>query len=114
MASAKITTETFGDVMVVHAPGELTSDTAGKFLDAVTEAVRLGPNAIVLELDQTERFDSTGLESLVDLQDRLHDGGGKLRLCGLSEVGRKIFQMTRLDSKLEVFESVIDAVSSAR
>lgn len=114
MSALKITTETFGDVMVVHAPGELTSDTAHKFVDAVTEATRRGPNAVVLELDQTERFDSVGLESLIDLQERLHETGGKLRLCGLSESGRKIFQITRLEARLEAFDSVIDAVASSR
>ena len=114
MSTLKITTETFGDVMVVHAPSELTSDTAHKFVDAVAEAARNHPNTVVLEFDQTERFDSVGLESIIDLQERLQDSGSKLRVCGLSETGRKIFQITRLEARLEAFDSVVDAVASSR
>ena len=52
--------------------------------------------------------------ALLDLQDRLRDAGGGVKICGLTETGRKVFEITRLDRRFEVFDSLIDAVGSFR
>jgi anti-sigma B factor antagonist len=110
----QLATETFGNVMVVHTPDELTGDTASAFLDALNEPIAHGQVWMVLEMDHTELYDSEGLTSLLDLQDRLAEKKGNLKICGLGDPGRKIFEMTRLDRRFDLFDSLIDAVSSFR
>ena len=67
---------------------------------------------VIVDLDGTESIDSVGLETLLDVQDILREQGGDLRIATTNYANRKILEVTRLDSMLEVFDSVIEAVKS--
>ena len=108
----QITTETFGKVLVAHTPDELTDETATAFLDALAQPIVQGHCQVVLQMDRSETYDSVGLTALVELQDELREKGGNLKVSGLGSTGRKIFEITRLDKRFDLFESVIDAVTS--
>ncbi len=110
----QITTETFGDVLVVHTPDDLTEETSRLFVDAVESHLKNGRSAIVLQMDRSELYDSVGLTTLLDLQDQAREGGGTVKISGLADPGRKIFELTRLDQRFDLFDSVIDAVASFR
>jgi anti-anti-sigma factor len=104
-----LTTEVFGDVVVVHTPEELGSeqvDGFGNFLRS------LDRSNVIVDLDGTESIDSRGLEALVDAIDFLRAEGGDLKVTTTNPVNRKILEITRLDHQIEVHESVIDAVKS--
>jgi anti-sigma B factor antagonist len=109
-----INTETFGTVLVVHTPDGLTEETSRHFTSAMDEHLNLGQSSIVLQMDRSEQFDSVGLTALLDLQDRVRQEGGAVKISGLVDPGRKIFEVTRLDQRFDLFESVIDAVGSFR
>ena len=110
----QFSTETFGNVLVAHTPDELTDETVHAFLGALEDPIEQGQVNIVLQMDRSDIFDSVGLSALVELQDDLRQRGGNLKITGLEAPGRKIFEVTRLDSRFDLFESVIDAVSSFR
>lgn len=105
----KLPTEVFGDVVVVHTPEELSDDNAGRLEATLTTLER--PNVIV-DLDGTETFDSTGLEALLGTQEALQALGGDLKLASRNPLNRKVLEITRLDQQLEVFDSVLEAVKS--
>ena len=108
----QLATETFGNVLVAHTPDELTEETNAPFLDALGAHIQSGQKRIVLQMDRSEVYDSVGLTGLADLQDELREVGGNIRISGLCDPGRKIFEVTRLDRRFEIFDSVIDAVAS--
>lgn len=110
----QITTETFGDVVVVHTPDDLMEETARLLSEAVEGHLHKGNSAIVLQMDRTDAFDSVGLTVMVDLQDQARHAGGAVKISGLPDLGRKIFEVTRLDRRFDLFDSVIDAVASFR
>lgn len=109
-----ITTETFGSVLVVHTPDDLTEETSRHFASSLEEHLQQGRSSIVLQMDRSELFDSIGLTALLDLQDQARHLGGTVKISGLADPGRKIFEVTRLDQRFDLFESVIDAVASFR
>ncbi|QDT65597.1 STAS domain-containing protein [Calycomorphotria hydatis] len=109
-----ITCEVFGDVLVAHAPEEVVDDTMSPFTNELSNMAERGQKRIVLQLDQSDTFDSAGLTTLLDFQDSLLELGGHLKLSGLTEVGETIFSMTRLDECFDICESVIDAVQSCQ
>lgn len=109
-----ITTETFGSVLVVHTPDDLTEETSRHFASSLEEHLQQGQSSIVLQMDRSELFDSIGLTALLDLQDQARHLGGTVKISGLADPGRKIFEVTRLDQRFDLFESVIDAVASFR
>lgn len=108
----QITTEVFGNVLVAHTPDELTDDTSGDFVHALSEAINEQHYQVVLQMDRSDLLDSAGLTALLDLQDLTREHGGNLKISGLEEPGKKILEMTRLDQRIDIFDSVIEAVSS--
>ncbi|REJ66636.1 MAG: anti-sigma factor antagonist [Planctomycetota bacterium] len=105
----QLTTEIFGEVVVVHAPEELGRDQADSFLGFVTSLDRRN---VVVDLDNTESIDSGGLEAMLKCQDLLREKAGDVTVATTNNVNRKILEITRLDQRIEVFDSVIDAVRS--
>src|SRR5574340_788247 len=101
--------EIFGDVIVVHTPEELGADQCGDF---ESYAATLEQKNLVLDLDGTEVVDSQGLGALLEVQEKLRREGGDVKIAATNPTNRKIFEITRLDQHLEVFDSVIDAVKS--
>ena len=102
-------TEIFGDVIVVHTPEELGSEQRDDFESYLPTLER---NSIVLDLDHTETIDSDGLTALLNVQDKLREEHGEIKIATTNPMNRKILELTRLDQQLEVFDSVIDAVKS--
>lgn len=106
-----LTTEIFGECMVVHAPQDMGREQADRLENFLHTAERI---QIVLDIDDVEQIDSVGLTALVNAQENLRALGGDLKISTDSAVNRKILEITRLDQQLEVFDSVIDAVKSFR
>ncbi|MBN1396017.1 MAG: STAS domain-containing protein [Pirellulales bacterium] len=102
-------TEIFDDVIVVHTPDELGADQKEALEGYVSALERRN---VVFDLDATETIDSQGLESLLSVQDKLRDAGGEAKIATTNAANRKIFELTRLDQQLEVFDSVVEAVKS--
>ena len=106
-----LTTEIFGECMVVHAPQDMGREQADRLENFLHTVERI---QIVLDIDDVEQIDSVGLTALVNSQENLRALGGDLKISTDSAVNRKILEITRLDQQLEVFDSVIDAVKSFR
>ncbi|MBS0209933.1 MAG: STAS domain-containing protein [Planctomycetes bacterium] len=104
-----LTTEIFGGVIVVHTPEEVANEQASEISVALCQLERRN---LVVDLDATETIDSKGLTALVEAQDSLRGLGGELKLATTNLQNRKILEITRLDQRFEVFESVVDAVRS--
>ena len=105
----KLPTEVFGDVVVAHTPAEIGEEQAAGLQAFLTSLDR---SRVVIDVDGTETIDSAGLTSLLAVQEALRELGGDVKISTTNPVNRTIFQITRLDQQLEVFESVIDAVKS--
>lgn len=104
-------TEIFSDVIVVHTPEELGADQAESFEALI---VSLERRRVVLDLDSTESLDSAGLTALWNSRDNLRELGGDMKVATTNGANRKLLEITRLDRRIEVFDSVIDAVKSFR
>ena len=105
----KLPTEVFGDVVVVHTPEELGTDTALQLEKFLTSLER---SNVIVDLDGSETIDSGGLEALVNAHEALRALQGDLKISTSNLANRKILEITRLDQQMEVFETVIDAVKS--
>ncbi|RMF99497.1 MAG: anti-sigma factor antagonist [Planctomycetota bacterium] len=107
----KLPTEIFGNVAVVHTPSEFGEDQLPSFRECVG---KLGLSNIVVDLDGTELIDSEALTELLDTDERLQVAGGRLKIATANAMNRRIFEITRLDQYLEVFDGVVEAVRSFR
>ncbi len=107
-----ITTETYGDVSVARLEDELTYDSVSRFETVVGQPMDEGIRNFVIDLEKTEYLDNAGLEAFDDLIVRLENSGGQVKFSGLGPTCRKIFELTRFDRRVDIFDSLIDAVRS--
>jgi anti-anti-sigma factor len=108
-----ITAESYGHAVVLNMKGEFTEDA----LSAVRREVQhqLGGRDVadlVLNLEKVPFVDSAGLEFLLDLQERLSEKFGQVRLAKPDENVRKILEVTRLESEFEIHEDITEAVKA--
>jgi anti-anti-sigma factor len=106
--------EDYDHVSVVAISGEFNSDTTETFRKQIDERLERKVRFFVIDLQQTTFIDSKGLESLVWVQEQCDEALGTVRLCNPDDCCRKILQVTRLDSRFDVFADVAEAVKTMR
>lgn len=72
------------------------------------------PERAVVDLTNVTFVDSTALATLVRGMKHCRQRGGDLRLCGLQQPVRIIFELTKLDRAFEIYPNEDAAVSSFR
>lgn len=95
--------------VVLAVSGEVDLGTAPRLREHLVALVTDGHLRVVVDLTAVEFLDSTGLGALVAGFKRLRAHEGEMRLvCAPGRI-RKVFELTRLDRVLPMFESVEDA-----
>jgi anti-sigma B factor antagonist len=69
------------------------------------------PETVIINLSRVPYMDSSGVASLVKLLSRVRKGGRSLRLAGLTDRVRSIFEITRLDSVFDIFATEQEALA---
>lgn len=90
------------DVTVIAVAGELVVGNRGRLREAVTDRIAAGDRKFVVDFDGTSYIDSSGLGLLVSLATEVRDEGGELRLSGLGDDLRTLFELTRLDTLFHI------------
>lgn len=108
-----VTTECYGPAVILNIKGELTEDSLGAFQQAVDHALENKDVIdVVMNLESVPVLDSAALQYLLDLQDRLAEKLGQVKLARPDENVRKILEITRLESTFEIFKDIPEAVKS--
>ena len=102
-----------GDVMIVQCQGRIVAGNEVLTLHSFVGDALSKYSDIVLQLDQVEFIDSSGLGALMRLVQAARAKKGDLKLCGLPEKIRKTLQMTNLLPQFEVYDSVEEAITAA-
>ncbi len=102
-----------GEVLVIKCQGRIV---AGN--EVFTLHAQVGDSIdkygdIVLQLEEVEFVDSSGLGAMVRLMQSARAKGGDLKLSGVTERLRKTMQMTGLLSQFETYDSVEEAITAA-
>lgn len=72
-----------------------------------------GARLVVLDLGAVDVIDSCGLAILVSAGKLARLAGGDLALCGLSDMIRRLFDLTGLVAVFDIHESVADVAPAA-
>ena len=106
--------EDYDHVSVVAVSGEFNTDATETFRSQIQQRLERKVRFFVIDLQQTTFIDSKGLESLLWVQEQCDEQLGTVRLCNPDESCKKILQVTRLDSRFDVFADVAEAVKTMR
>lgn len=100
-------------VSILDLIGRLTvGGDVATFRERMQKLVDLGKKNIILNLDQVDYVDSTGLGALVMCYTTLQRAGGKVKLLNLSRRSIELLVMTKLTTIFEVFKEEQDAINS--
>ena len=100
-------------VSVVDIRGDFTAAAEPALMDAYAAASTGDTRAIVLNFSGLEYMNSSGIGLLVTLLVRANRQKQRLLAFGLNEHYRQIFELTRLDEAISIFDGESDALSSA-
>lgn len=73
-----------------------------------------GCRNIVVDLDQLQQIDSSGLGALVAAAKQVRDGGGDLKFCRMQKRVRMVFEITRSHKVFDIFDTVEEALSASK
>ncbi len=96
---------------VAAVGGDVDLTCSAEFQQDLLELLDARPERIVIDLTGVPYMDSSGVASLVKLLSRARKTQTDLRLVGLSERVRSLFEITRLDGVFDIFETVEDALT---
>ncbi|HEU5034851.1 MAG TPA: STAS domain-containing protein [Mycobacteriales bacterium] len=100
-------------VSVIDIRGEVTAASEQPLSAAYDEATQQGAQALVLNFTGLEYMNSSGIGMLVTLLVRANRQRQKLAAYGLTDHYRQIFELTRLDEAISIFDDESSALSSA-
>ena len=98
--------------IVVVVSGQLTLREAPAFHGFLIELCAKSPRRLVVNLSEVTFIDSSGVGTLTDIFRRLKKTGGMLALVGLKRMVRSVFEITRLDKLLPIFDNEQEALQS--
>ena len=100
-------------VSIIDVEGEFNAFAEAILMDAYNQASDGQVRAIILNFEDLEYMNSSGIGLLVTLLIRINREKQRLLTYGLSEHYRSIFQITRLDDAIAIHDSEEEAVRAA-
>ena len=99
-------------VLIVEVEGQLIVGNRQEFKQTILDALEAGERRFLVDFTNTGYIDSSGLGVLVSLSKKIRDEGGDLRLAGLNEDLRTLFELTKLDTLFAISDSAADALKA--
>lgn len=99
-------------VEVVRVEGQLIVGNRQELKELIQRSLDAGERRILIDFSRTGYIDSSGLGALVSINKRIREAGGELRLSGLNEDLRSLFELTKLDTLFAIAETPQQALAS--
>jgi anti-sigma B factor antagonist len=101
-----------GPAHVVRLRGELDFDGVPKLERAFDELERAAPIRVVIDLDECDFIDSTGLATILHAADRLRAGASALRIACPEGHLRDLLRLTAIDQTIPVVGTRSEALAA--
>lgn len=98
-------------ITVVEVDGELIVGNRQELKELVMKRLESGDQRFLIDFSSSSYIDSSGLGVLVSLSKKIREAGGALRLAGLNEDLRTLFELTKLDTLFQIADTRARALS---
>ncbi|MGE0354826.1 MAG: STAS domain-containing protein [Gemmatimonadales bacterium] len=99
-------------VLVVRVEGQLIVGNRQELKNVIQQAVDNGERKFLIDFSKTGYIDSSGLGALVSISKKIREQGGELRLSGLNEDLRSLFELTKLDTLFSIADTPEQALAA--
>ncbi|MDH4129255.1 MAG: STAS domain-containing protein [Spirochaetota bacterium] len=100
------------NIIVLDINGEIDLYNAPEIKKKIKEQMDEGKNNVIVNLDKVSYVDSSGIGVLISSLSQLKKVGGGLKIINVYASVKKVFELTKLTSFFEIFESEEEAVKS--
>jgi anti-sigma B factor antagonist len=97
---------------IIDIQGEINAFAESTLMDAFTQATSNGAKIIVLNFSGLEYMNSSGIGLLVTLLIRANRQKQRLLAVGLSDHYKQIFELTRLNEAIQIYDSETEAAAA--
>jgi anti-sigma B factor antagonist len=101
------------EAAVIYIQGEVTGFAENALMEAYNEAGAGRAQAIILDFSGLDYMNSTGIGLLVTLLIRTQRQEQRLMACGLSDHYKQIFDLTRLNEAIGIYDTEAEALAAA-
>ncbi len=102
--------ETANDVKVLEFEGKLDTQTSPDAQGELTRLIEEGARKILVDFDKLDYISSAGLRVLLAAAKQLKAENGELRICGLNELVKEVFDISGFATIFKVFAGVPEAL----
>jgi anti-sigma B factor antagonist len=99
-------------VTVFQVDGQLIVGNRHELKELIQGALDSGERKLLVDFSRTGYIDSSGLGALVSVSKRIREAGGELRLAGLNDDLRSLFELTKLDTLFTISETPEQALAT--
>lgn len=100
-----------GKAIVLELAGEIDMHHSMELRDKFMELLQDKPPVLVVSLAHVEFMDSSGVATLVGALKLCRRIGCRLKLAGLTERVRNVFEICRLESVFQLYDNEAEALS---
>ena len=100
------------DIVVLDISGEIDIYNAPEIKDTINQLIEDQKYNVIINLEKVSYIDSSGIGALISSLSSLKKYQGGLKIINVYASVRKVFELTKLTSFFEIFDSESDAVSS--
>jgi anti-sigma B factor antagonist len=98
-------------VAILEIDGQLIVGNRQELKTLVQEGLDRGERKFLIDCSRTGYIDSSGLGALVTLSKKVREANGDLRIAGLNEDLRALFELTKLDTLFHIAPSAEEALA---
>jgi anti-sigma B factor antagonist len=101
------------DAHILHVTGDIDLSVAEKFKAALEEAVATACSPLIVDLSEVVYMDSTGFRWLMHARTLMNQRGDTFKIVVPSPLLRRLFSILQLDTIVEVYGTLEDAIAPA-
>lgn len=107
-----ITTRSRGDIVLLDIVGEIDLYNAPEIKDIINKLIEVQKYNVIINLEKVSYIDSSGIGALISSLSNLKKYQGGLKIINVFASVRKVFELTKLTSFFEIFDSEEAALES--
>ena len=100
------------NVVILDIEGEVDLYNAPEIKKKIKEQVDAGKHNLIINLEKVSYIDSSGIGVLISSLSQLRKVGGGLKIINVYSSVKKVFELTKLTSFFDIFDSEDAAVNS--
>ncbi|MCX7677700.1 MAG: STAS domain-containing protein [Spirochaetes bacterium] len=107
-----INKRTKDDIVLLDITGEIDLYNAPEIKDIINKLIEEKKYNVVINLEKVSYIDSSGIGALISSLSNLKKYQGGLKIINVYASVRKVFELTKLTSFFEIYDSEEDAIAS--